>query len=161
MTHRLLCIDPGKGTGVVWMSYRDTSAPWIERGENLELDPHEMYMQVCEWAHTTWHQMDAYDRRLVICESWIPYDTDFSADPNYSCQLIGAVKVACTQNQVELRMQPPSYRNSIKAEVYRRSPYWLTGTADHHRQAARHGLAYLQEELKHTPTMTALHPRKR
>lgn len=153
MTNAILAIDPGKATGFAEIRYRDTSAPFIIAAEIVNWGPLEAFDSITRWARQTMNVKD----RVIIYETWVPLAT--GADPNYSCQLIGAIRVAAHQASIPTVGQSPQFRTAIGTEVLKASPYWVSGSADHHREAIRHALAFLTVTLRHKPTLYALHPR--
>jgi len=153
MTNSIFAVDPGKSTGIAEIRWRPDSAPFIIMAENVDYGPTDMFDAVTEWAQQT----KAMPGRIVVYETWTPLGS--GADPNYSCQLIGALRVAADKAGIATLGQPSGDRYGVKNDVLKASPYWVSGSRDDHRQAIRHALTYLMNTVGHQPTKLALHPR--
>jgi len=149
-----LAIDPGKTTGWVTGYTVDTQPLKVTRCDDLELTPENIRTEFDQW----YYQKSMPGKRQVLCESFISLPTEFYADANWSCQLIGCVRLLCAEYAVPVLHRVPKARTQITPQTLRDSGYWVKGGKDDKREAMKHLLAYLVE-IKHRPTMYRLYPR--
>jgi len=156
MTNALLAVDPGKSTGVADIRWRPDSKPWVHDAFMAEFDPYEMFELVVTWFRQV-TESGISDLRIVY-ESWVPLAN--GADPNYSCQLIGAIRVAAGNLAIPSYSQIPKARDTVTSDQLRAAGYWVQSSRDDIPSAIKHGMTHLLNTVKHKGTQQALRPRK-
>ncbi len=157
MTNVILAIDPGKSTGVADIRWRPDSKPWVFDAFMAEYDPFELYELIEAWFGKVMTTPGIKDVRVVY-ERWIPMAN--GADPNYSCQLIGAIRVAAGEYKIPVHGQVPKERDTVTSDQLRAAGYWVKSSRDDIPSAIKHGMAHLLNTVRHRGTQQALRPRK-
>lgn len=148
---RLVCVDPGNETGLAYIDYLDTETPVLTHAEEFVLAPYETYERLFE-------AVGVQDALKVVIEGWDPFGPVYKPDPNYSCQLIGAVKAAAGKWSVEVIERMPYQRVQVSDKMLKDNGFWWPHGKGHARSAIKHGLSYLLDE-HHRPTMELLFKR--
>lgn len=156
LPEQYLVIDPGKTTGWVEASI-DHAYPGkpvlLRKCEDSDVDPTTIMEKFGNWQTRT-----RGDNRLVICEAFHSIPTEFYADANWSCQLIGCVRLLCALYRVPMIMQNPKARTQISNDTLQSSGYWRKGGKDDKREATKHLLAFLVAK-RHMATVIKLYPK--
>lgn len=137
---RIIAFDPGKTTGWIFVAVRDGSCvPEVVTGEFAELSDAVSLLDALKPNEVVVEEFKIYP--------WKAVNMSWSSVP--SAEVIGVIKLWCSDNCVKLVFQPPSLRTSAPRPWLKGSPLWsATKGKPHARDAARHMLVYLFQNHK-------------
>lgn len=144
MNHGILAVDPGKTSGIAfltWTGNRD-DVPTVEY--STESDPDQFAQDVFRGLS----QWRSHDRFLVACERFvINAQTVRNSQAPYSLEQIGVLKHLCRETGYpvdSIKMQAPvDAKNMFPNRALRAIGTWHRGGAGHANDAIRHGLLAL------------------
>jgi hypothetical protein len=160
----LICVDPGGTTGVGIVGYTDRIVQMVNAYEDT-VGPFDLFKDLMSKINNYRDEGLVFPHTsqqhpvTVLIEAWETYDTPFRVNPNYACQLIGAAKVAAAQMGVNIIERSPQARKQVTDQMLKAGGFWWPHGEGHAREALRHGLAFLIEQL-HRPTIDLLMPRR-
>lgn len=152
----LLCIDPGKATGVAYLNFSEITAPTL-LSHNTN-SPEEL-------TYTLDYYMKLMLRNgsvgQLVIERFVLREGVHGVDTT-PIEVIGRIKEWHSRLPLQPRLhwQMPHERNMATNDVLRRMGLWLKGTEQRHiMDATRHGVVFLVNK-KHKPTMAKGWPQK-
>lgn len=148
MRKLLLCLDPGKASGVGILDYSDLDN--IEIVFSGELQPVDLY----KWLSQTFYDAkQAGDSLECVAEDFLitPQTGKNSAAP-WSLKGNGALELMCTLYEVPYTYQTPARaKNFVPNDRLKAVGLWHKGGEGHARDALRHGVLYLVEKKNWRP----------
>lgn len=141
----LLCLDPGKASGVAVLetsSLQEDATADVEIVETGELQPSELNGWLLTW----------FNRALVegaglecVCEDFlITPQTGKNSTADWSLKKIGVLEFLGEMFQVKVTLQTPAAAKSfVDNKRLRALGLWHKGGAGHANDALRHGVLYL------------------
>jgi hypothetical protein len=150
----ILAVDPGKRTGVAWLKVTPDKPAEI-------IQAFETNGTLVEILHLfyEWHiNADVNGEYIVVCEDWIPYQTEFATKPALAIEPMAWLKLLAHVGEIEIQTPAPQQRLAVSDDAIKRAGYWQKGGEGHKRSAVRHGLCWVLRQ-QHLPTMELLNPR--
>lgn len=142
---RVLAIDPGKTTGLAWLSQQNGQ---ISLDNSYEADPDEIINMIrpslADWKQTE-HQAPL---RLVVERFTITAMTaQKSQEASWALRTIGAVEQACRDAEYPLLaicwQKPSEAKTAFTNDKLKNLGLWHRGGEGHALDAVRHGALYL------------------
>ena len=143
MTKYVLAVDPGKATGIVFMSWNG-SDPVPNVILSKEVQPEEFAL-VIDTILNTQAQGDNF---TVVCERFtINAQTVRNSQAPYSLEQIGVLKHLCRTNMYDpekiVLQSPADAKNMFPNPVLKKLGTWHVGGEGHANDAMRHALLRL------------------
>ena len=140
MIKYVLAVDPGKATGVVFMSWNG-SDPVPNVILSKEVQPEEFAL-VIDTVLNTYRNGDNF---TVVCERFtINAQTVRNSQAPYSLEQIGVLKHLCRTNMYDpekiVLQSPADAKNMFPDPVLRKLGTWHVGGEGHANDAMRHAL---------------------
>jgi hypothetical protein len=137
----VLSVDPGKASGVVFISY-DEETP--KRVASAEVQPHE-FANYIENFLQGWKK---YENFVVVCERFtINAQTVRNSQAPYSLEQIGVLKHLCRSNGYDpesiIFQSPADAKAMFPNEALKKVGTWHVGGDGHANDAMRHALLRL------------------
>lgn len=150
----ILSVDPGKATGVAWLTVKPDGPAEITYAYETTGSMNDTLKLWDEWL---------FDSRspgelIVLCENWIPMQTAFATNPASAIEPMAWLKLLARQENIEMETPNPQQRLAITDDAIKQAGYWQKGGAGHKRSAVRHGLCWVLRQ-NHLPTTELLYPR--
>lgn len=156
-TH-ILSVDPGKLTGVAWIRVDRDEPAEVEKAYEVPGTLDEIIEVFRIWCLRTEGVYYGKSRR-VLCEDWIPFDTDFATKPALAIEPMAWLKLLAHQAGIPIETPNSQQRLVMTDEQLKAAGYWQRGgRKGDKRSAVRHGLAWCMRQ-PHVPTYERLHPR--
>jgi hypothetical protein len=139
----VLAVDPGKATGVVFMSWNG-SDPVPNIILSKEVQPEEFALVV----ETVLNSLRNEDNFTVVCERFtINAQTVRNSQAPYSLEQIGVLKHLCRTNMYDpekiVLQSPADAKNMFPNPVLKKLGTWHVGGEGHANDAMRHALLRL------------------
>jgi hypothetical protein len=150
----ILTVDPGKATGVAWLEVAPGSPAEITQAFEIKGTLNEIEVMFYLWQEKRRFALTP----IVLCEDWIPYQTEFATKPALAIEPMAWLKLLAHQAGIDIQTPAPQQRLAVSDEAIKRAGYWQKGGEGHKRSAVRHGLCWVLRQ-HHLPTMELLNPR--
>jgi hypothetical protein len=139
----VLAVDPGKATGVVFMSWNG-SDPVPNVILSKEVQPEEFALVI----ETVLNSLRNEDNFTVVCERFtINAQTVRNSQAPYSLEQIGVLKHLCRTNMYDpekiVLQSPADAKNMFPNPVLKKLGTWHVGGEGHANDAMRHALLRL------------------
>ena len=140
MTRYILSVDPGKATGIAFLSFQDDSEPVLEWSKEVQAD---------EFAQAVREPLKAYGSAVeVVCERFtINAQTVKNSQAPYSLEQIGVLKQCLRdegRSEEEIKFQSPAdAKNMFPNASLKKVGAWHKGGEGHALDAIRHALLRL------------------
>lgn len=142
---RVLAIDPGKMTGLAWIT---RIGDQVHLTESLERDEDTIIDSIRPTIKTWKPELPGeYPLRIVMERFTITVETAKKSQAPFSLEVIGAVKQVCRDYGYPLEaiawQKPGEAKETFPNPKLKRLDLWHVGGAGHALDAIRHGALYL------------------
>ena len=134
---KLICVDPGKISGLALIDFSTGTPNIIEAVELSQQD-------ACIWIRD---KIESEGTSKVVCEDFIISNRTAkmkTSDTRHSLEIIGMIRYFCLLNKTPLILQTPVHmKKFFSGWSLKDFGLWVKGGAGHKRDALRHGVVYL------------------
>lgn len=146
----ILAVDPGKLTGVAFLSWTGVPEDSPQIIETAEVDE----IEFSDFVERVLDQKSQFSEFKVVCEQFtINLQTAKKSQAPFSLEQIGVLKYLCRKAEIEtITMQSPAdAKNMFPNPKLKKLEIWHRGGEGHALDALRHGLLLLVKS-KWVPT---------